>query len=76
VKITSGQQLNQLIRGLRLHHKMPAAALARRLGISTSTVHSRESGQAAGMSVDALIKAADVFGLDVVLIRRDTGKPA
>lgn len=76
MKITSGQQVNQLIRGLRLHAKMPVSVLARKLGVASSTVHDRERGSAVSLSVDALVKAADAFGLDVVLIRRDTGRPA
>jgi transcriptional regulator with XRE-family HTH domain len=76
VKITSGQQINQVIRGLRLHAKLPVTVLARKLGISASTISDREAGTAKSLSVDALVKAADVFGLDVVLVRRDTGKPA
>jgi transcriptional regulator with XRE-family HTH domain len=76
VKITDSQQANQLIRGLRLHAKMTVAGLAQRLGIAGTTVYDRERGAAKSLSVDALIAAADLFGLDVVLIRRDTGKPA
>jgi transcriptional regulator with XRE-family HTH domain len=76
MKITNGNQVNALIRGLRLHADMPATELARRLGCSSKTIHDREGGNAKRISVDALVASADVFGLDVVLIRRDTGKPA
>jgi transcriptional regulator with XRE-family HTH domain len=76
VKIISGQQVNQLFRNLRLHADMSVAGLARRLRVAGSTIHERERGAAKSLSVDALVAAADVFGLDVVLIRRDTGKPA
>lgn len=76
MKITSGQQVNQVIRGLRLHAGISVAALARRLHLAPSTLRSREAATAVTLSVDALVEAADAFGLDVVLIRRDTGKPA
>jgi transcriptional regulator with XRE-family HTH domain len=76
MKITDSAQLHQLFHRLRLEADMSAEGLAARLGVSPSTVWDRERGAARRMSVDALVKAADVFGIDVVLVRRDTGKPA
>lgn len=76
MKLSSSQQASQLLRGLRLHAKMSVAGFAQRVGIAETTVYERERGAAKSLSIDALITAADVFGMDVVLIRRDTGRPA
>jgi transcriptional regulator with XRE-family HTH domain len=79
MKLTSSQQVAALFRDLRKHAGLTQQQMADRLGISQSTVYDRERRTAARhgqLPLEALISAADLFGLDVVLIRRDTGKPA
>jgi transcriptional regulator with XRE-family HTH domain len=76
MKITSGRQANRLLRGLRQHVDMPVVELAERLNIAPQTLHHREAGRSKSLTVDAFAEALDVFGVDIVLIRRDTGRPA
>lgn len=79
MKIASSQQLNAMFRDLRQHANLTQVQLAAQLGLSRGTIYDRErrTGQRrTRLDVDELVQAADLFGLDVVLIRRDTGKPA
>ncbi|WIM97829.1 helix-turn-helix domain-containing protein [Actinoplanes oblitus] len=75
MKITSTKQANQVLHTLRRLANLSRPGLSRRLHVSSQTLRDREQNRR-GLSVDALVETANVLGYDVILLRRETGRPA
>lgn len=73
--ITRPEQVGEILRGRRKARRAPQQELASKLGISQSRLSTLESN-AAGLTLDRLLHAAKLLGLELVLQDRSVAPAA
>lgn len=73
--ITRPEQVGEILRGRRKARRVPQQELASKLGISQSRLSTLESN-AAGLTLDRLLHAAKLLGLELVLQDRSVAPAA